>query len=189
MSNLKDKLEQAVKRSPEFEKLKDNVTMTVTGEGLRVELIESEKGMFFESGRPDPSELGRELIERLAQELGKLPNEILIEGHTDAKTFVGRGGYSNWELSSDRANAARRLMEGDGLRPNQVKQACADSPIRAYAIREHPDSASNRRVSVIVRYQQAITENQPPGEKSEKKEGEEKKVPEGKKEHKGVAPA
>ncbi len=171
MSSLKEKLEQAVKRSPEFEKLKDNVTMTVTGEGLRVELIESEKGMFFESGKPDPSQLGRELIERLAQELGKLPNDILIEGHTDAKPFVGRGGYSNWELSSDRANAARRLMDAGGLRSNQVVQVrgFADQSLRDT---EHPDSASNRRVSVIVKYQHATAENQPPEEKEEKKEGE-----------------
>ena len=87
---LKDKLEQALKKSPEFEKLKDYVQMSVTGEGLRVELMESEKGMFFESGSPDdPTEVGQELIESLARELGKLPNDLLIEGHTDAEPFSG----------------------------------------------------------------------------------------------------
>jgi chemotaxis protein MotB len=153
MSQLKEKLEQAVKRSPEFDKLKDNVAMTVTGEGLRVELIESERGMFFESGKPEPSDLGRELIERLAKELGKMPNDILIEGHTDAKPFTGRGEYSNWELSTDRANAARKLMNAGGLRPKQIVQVrgFADESLRD---KEHPDSASNRRISVIVRYQQ-----------------------------------
>ncbi len=69
MSKLKEKLEQAVKNSPEFEKLKDYVKMSVTGEGLRVELIESEKGMFFESGSAKPSEAARELIRSLAEEL------------------------------------------------------------------------------------------------------------------------
>ena len=169
MSKLKEKLEQAVKRSPEFEKLKDHVLMSVTGDGLRVELIESESGLFFESGSPNPTKAGDELILRLTEELKKLPNEVLIEGHTDSRPFVGRGEYSNWELSTDRANAARRLMESDGIRPNQIVQVrgFADRNLRD---REHPDAADNRRISVIVRYQQGVAGDVPPaGEPSAKK--------------------
>jgi chemotaxis protein MotB len=152
MDSLKDQLEQALKRSPEFEKLKDYVQMSVTGEGLRVELLESEKGMFFESARPVPTDAGRELLLRLAEQLRSLPNDLLIEGHTDSKPFGGRPDYSNWELSSDRANAARRILESAGLRPGQIVQ------VRGFADhnprdRDHPEAASNRRVSVIVRYQ------------------------------------
>jgi chemotaxis protein MotB len=152
MDHLKDQLEQALKKSPEFEKLKDYVQMSVTGEGLRVELLESEKGMFFESASPMPTGIGRELIMRLTEQLRGLPNDLLIEGHTDSRPFGGRADYSNWELSSDRANAARRLMESGGLRPGQIVQ------VRGFADhnprdRDHPDAASNRRVSVIVRYQ------------------------------------
>ena len=155
MDKLKDKLENAIKQRPELEKLKDYVQMSVTGEGLRVELLESEKGMFFDSGSARPTNLGEEMILRLAEELGKMPNDILIEGHTDARPFAARKDYSNWELSTDRANAARRLMDGHGLRPSQIKQ------VRGFAQqnlrdKQHPDSASNRRVSVIVRYQNAV---------------------------------
>ena len=151
MANLKEELEQALKKSPEFEKLKDYVQMSVTGEGLRVELIESEKGVFFQSGSPVPTAAGRDLIIQLAGHLGKLENDLLIEGHTDARPFGGKTDYSNWELSADRANAARRLMETNGVRPGQVIQ------VRGFASqnlrdRDNPDSASNRRVSVIVRY-------------------------------------
>src|SRR5580698_7789404 len=71
MSKLKDKLEQAMKKSPEFDKLKNYVQMSVTGEGLRVEMIENEKGIFFDSGSGRPTATGRELIERLAEELKK----------------------------------------------------------------------------------------------------------------------
>lgn len=154
MANLKNMLEAALKKSPEFEKLKDYVQMSVTGEGLRVELLESEKGVFFESASPVPSGLGKELVVRLAEQLGKLPNHLLVEGHTDSRPLVGRPGYSNWELSSDRANAARRLMEESGAREGQVVQ------VRGFAAqnlrdKEHPEAASNRRVSVIVRYQNA----------------------------------
>jgi chemotaxis protein MotB len=175
MQTLKDDLQQAMKRSPEFEKLKDYVQMSVTGEGLRIELLESEQGMFFQSGKPSPSDLGEEMIIRMAEQLGQLPNQLLIEGHTDAKPFGKTGGdYSNWELSTDRANAARRIMEAHGLRPGQVLQVrgFADQNLRDAA---NPEAASNRRVSVIVRYLPAETPPQPAAD-SPKKEADEAPV-------------
>jgi chemotaxis protein MotB len=152
MVNLKEKLQQALKKSPEFEKLKDYVQMSVTGEGLRIEMLESEKGMFFESGSAEPSPLGREMILQLAQQLSSLPNDLVIEGHTDAKPYAGKADYSNWELSADRANSARRLMEESGVRAGQIAQ------VRGFAShnlrdKQDPAAASNRRISVIVRYQ------------------------------------
>ncbi|MEQ1946940.1 MAG: flagellar motor protein MotB [Bryobacteraceae bacterium] len=154
MVNLKEKLEQAIKQKPEFKKLKDYVQLSVTGEGLRVELLESEKGMFFQSGSASPSEMGEDLINKLADQLVALPNTLLIEGHTDAKAFGGRTNYTNWELSTDRANAARRIIESHSARPGQIVQVrgFADQNLRD---REHPEDAKNRRVSVIVRYQNA----------------------------------
>jgi chemotaxis protein MotB len=87
----------------------------------------------------------------MARELGKLPNDILVEGHTDARPFAGDGRYTNWELSADRANSARRLMQANGIRAHQVVQVrgYADQNLRR---RDDPNDASNRRVSVIVRY-------------------------------------
>jgi chemotaxis protein MotB len=151
MQQLKQKLQQAMKEMPKFEEIKDQVRIAVTGEGLRVELLETDKGMFFQSGNAQPSENGKEILLSLAKEMGKLPNEILIEGHTDSKPFNNRANYSNWELSADRANAARRIMEADGLRPGQVKQVrgFADQNLRKP---EDPENASNRRVSVIVKF-------------------------------------
>jgi len=169
MGELKDKLEQALKKSPEFEKIKDYVQMSVTGEGLRVEMMESEKGIFFQSGNGKPSEEGRELIEKLAGELKKLPNGLMIEGYTDAKPFTN-GDYSNWELSADRANAARRVMEAAGLPHGRVVQ------VRGFADQhlhdpEHPEAASNRRISVIVRYQDVVEAPEPePAKAAEKSE-------------------
>jgi len=151
MSKLKEKLEQAMKQMPKFEQMKDNVELTITSEGLRVELIESAKGMFFESGNARPTGNGEDLLVRLAKELGALPNPIVIEGHTDAAPYSGARDYSNWELSADRANAARRLMEESGLQPAQVKQVrgFADQRLRTPA---EPTNPANRRVSVIVQY-------------------------------------
>lgn len=183
IKDLKERIEHALKRSPEFEKFKDYIQMSVTGEGIRVELMESEKGVFFESGKPEPSAVGRELLNTLADELAKLPNCVLIEGHTDAKPFAGRGEYSNWELSADRANAARRLM-GPVMRSDQITQVrgFADQDLQD---KEHPQAASNRRISVIVRYQspppdaaeEKISEldSAGQGKKSEEKKAEDKK--------------
>jgi chemotaxis protein MotB len=152
MKNLQEKIQQALMTVPNFRALKDHVEITITSDGLRIELLETEAGIFFESGRAAPTSSGIELLTHLAAELGKLPNSILIEGHTDAKPFASSGSYSNWELSADRANSARKLMVASGLREEQVGQ------VRGFAERQlrHPDeptAASNRRVSVIVQYQ------------------------------------
>jgi chemotaxis protein MotB len=151
MEKLKEKIESTVRAMPHFQALKNNVDMTVTGEGLRLELLESETGMFFESGNATPTGQANELLAKLAEELGKLQNHIVIEGHTDARPFSRPGTYDNWELAVDRANAARRLMQTLGVRDNQIKQVrgYADQHLRIPA---DPNNAANRRISVIVQY-------------------------------------
>lgn len=151
MSNLKEKLKSAIKLIPHFEQLKGNVEFTITEEGLRIELIENSKGIFFESGKPEPSPIGKELLSALSTELGRIPNRILIEGHTDAQPYTDATEYSNWELSADRANSARRLMERAGLAPSQVVQirGYADQDLRD---KENPTDPGNRRVTIIIRY-------------------------------------
>jgi len=91
------------------------------------------------------------LLTLLAVELGKVPNSISVEGHTDARPFSGKNIYSNWELSSDRANAARRLMQQSGFRPDQVTQVrgFADQRLRNA---KDPFDPANRRISIIVQY-------------------------------------
>ncbi len=172
MPKLKEELQKAVRKMVDFEKLQNHLEMTVTAEGLRIELLESEKGMFFESGKPNPTADGKDLLITLAKELGKLPNKISIEGHTDSKPYAGKGEYSNWELSTDRANAARRLMESDGLTPNQVVQVrgYADQRLR---VANDPLDPSNRRISVIVQYVEktkAAPDDTPPKEAAPKAE-------------------
>jgi len=156
MPKLMEELERAIHAIPNFEKLKDQIEMTLTPEGLRIELLETETGTFFDVGSPAPNVNGKELLTLLAHELGKLPNHLSIEGHTDSKPYTGGREYGNWELSTDRANAARRLMQHDGVRGDQVTQ------VRGYADqmprkKGEPLDASNRRISVIVQN----LENQP----------------------------
>lgn len=151
MDQLKQKLEAAMKELPQIEQLKKNVEMTVTNEGLRIELLEKEGGLFFESGSPKPSAKGAELLHLLAVQLSKLPNPLLIEGHTDAKPYASSNGYSNWELSADRANSARRLLTESGIAMERIGQ------VRGFADRRLRDKQNtfnpeNRRISVLVQY-------------------------------------
>jgi len=151
MEEIKDQLEKKIREVPDFEKLKNNIDLTVTNEGLRIELTESATGTFFDSGSTKISSDGTELLDALASELGKLPNSIAMEGHTDSKPYSSGSTYTNWELSTDRANAARRLMLLHGIRADQVTQVrgFADQRLRK---KEDPLDPSNRRISLIVQY-------------------------------------
>ena len=150
MPKLKEQLQQAMKQMSDFERLKSHIEMTVTTEGLRIELSESATGTFFDSGSAKLNEDGAGLLVTLAQELGKLPNKLSIEGHTDSRPYAPSATYGNWELSADRANAARRVMQASGFGPtDQPGRGFADQRLRKP---ETPLDPSNRRISLIVQY-------------------------------------
>ena len=150
LQKLKDKLEQEIKARKELEKLSKQIEITITPEGLRIELIEGKDGTFYEIGSARLSASGQELLALLAAELKTMPNSLLIEGHTDATPYSSDAGYSNWDLSADRANSARRLMQADGVRVNQVTQVrgYADQMLR---VKANPFDPSNRRISILVK--------------------------------------
>jgi chemotaxis protein MotB len=176
MEELKEQLQKAIREVPIFDKLKNNIDMTVTNEGLRIELTESAAGTFFDSGSAKISSDGAELLDALAEELGKLPNRLAFEGHTDSKPYVEGSSYGNWELSTDRANAARRLMTQKGIRTDQVTQVrgFADQRLRK---KDAPLDPSNRRISMIVQYldKKPQEEPAPEGDAKEGKGGSEEK--------------
>jgi chemotaxis protein MotB len=162
MKKIKEALENQIKSLPDFEKLKSHIDMTITSEGLRIELTEGEKSTFFESGSAVPSSTGKELLIALAEEVGKLPNHVSIEGHTDSQPYSGGlAAYSNWELSVDRANSARRIMSASGLAAGQISQVrgFADQQPRAG---KQPDDSANRRISLIVEYIEKRTSDAEP---------------------------
>ena len=154
--DLENQLRQALERVPEFQSLRDNVKFSVTGEGLRIDLLENEQGLFFISGSPLPTASGESLLNALAVELARMPNRIVVEGHTDARPFrkaTPQAGYSNWELAADRANAARRLLHQYGVRREQIVEVRGFADQRPFN-QGDPDDARNRRVSVVVRFAQ-----------------------------------
>ena len=163
MGQLKEELQGTIAKTAMIDKLKNQIEMTITAEGLRIELMEADKAVFFPSAVSEPNENGREILSALAHELGKIPNTISIEGHTDATPFARNDNYGNWELSTERSNAARRVMGRNGLRPNQVTEVrgFADQRLRNA---KKPNDASNRRISLIVHYtvQPDPEEDKPP---------------------------
>jgi chemotaxis protein MotB len=155
---LKKKIEEAIRKMNDLRALQNQIQITITPEGLRIELLETKDGTFFDTGSARLNANGKELLEMLAGQLGDLPNRVSIEGHTDAQPYASKDGYGNWDLSSDRANAARRVMQGTGLRDNQVSQVrgYADQKLR---VPSNPLDPSNRRISLIVQY---LTPDAPP---------------------------
>jgi len=149
LRQLAEQIRQQVREVPALAEIAEHVEIEVTEEGLRVQLLEDSSGVFFETGSATPRSAGAELLKFLGQKLGSLPNAVVIEGHTDARPYHRADGYSNWELSVDRANAARRIMEEGGLNDAQIQQ------VRGWADRklrdpEHPEADSNRRVTVTM---------------------------------------
>ena len=152
LRKLKENLQNSIHRIDPVDKLKNQIEITITDEGLRIELMESAKGTFFQLGSSRPTPALKDLLQVLSTELGSLPNRISIEGHTDSKPYSQKNTYDNWDLSSDRANEARRMMQSEGVRKDQISQVrgFADQRLR---LPDHPDDPSNRRISLIVQYQ------------------------------------
>ncbi len=142
-------LREALQKVPALKALEDRIEITVTAEGLRIELLENEKNSFFAVGSAQLLPETVELLGVIAKELSPLGNKVALEGHTDSRPYGSRNGYTNWDLSTDRANSARRAMEGHGLREGQVDaiRGFADTRLR------YPDDSldpRNRRISIVV---------------------------------------
>lgn len=150
LEEVKKRIEEMIAQLPEIQKLKDQVLLEITSEGLRIELLEREDSHFFDIGSANLKPETKKILNLIAQELGRLPNQVTIEGHTDARPY-GSQNYTNWELSTDRANAARRFMGTSGLKPGQLfaVRGFADRHLRNS---QDPLDFQNRRVSIIVMF-------------------------------------
>ncbi len=138
-----------LKENPSFERLRNQIEVQMTAEGLRVQLIESAGESFFERGSAELKPFTKQLLAMVAAEIGRLPNRVIIEGHTDAFQYADGAAYTNWELSVDRCNSARRWMKENGLRFDQIAE------VRGYAdtqpkVKESPGDPRNRRIAIIV---------------------------------------
>jgi chemotaxis protein MotB len=150
LEEVKKRITEIIAQLPELSRLKDQVALEITDEGLRIELLDLDNSHFFDLGSANLKAETQKLLKLVAQELGKVPNRITVEGHTDSLPY-GSKNYTNWELSADRANAARRLLESTGTGVGQI------TSVRGYADRQlrypnEPNNVQNRRVSIIVMF-------------------------------------
>jgi len=150
-----EKLMQMIAAIPDLSKYKDQIEIKLTKDGLRIELIEQAEGLFFDIGSARLKPDALQLLKLIASRIGTFPNDVVIEGHTDGRPYT-RSGYNNWDLSTDRANSARRVIEESGIRERQI------TSVNGYADRrlknpEKPLDYSNRRVTILVAFSAALT--------------------------------
>lgn len=127
------------------------VKLEIVREGLRIELLDKSESFFFDLGTATLKPEAQSILAVIAEELQKLPNKIIIEGHTDARPYSRADGYSNFELSAERANSARRLLVSRGVDSKRIDEVrgCADSRLKNPA---DPYDVTNRRISIIVKF-------------------------------------
>jgi chemotaxis protein MotB len=148
LARAEARLREALRQLPEFGKLGKQIEITLTEEGLRIELLEAGESTFFDSGSAAPRPETHRILSVIARELGPLSNDVVLEGHTDSRPYANDASYGNWELSADRANAARRLMERAGLSPGKVRAVRGLAATRPRI--ENTLDPRNRRVSIVV---------------------------------------
>jgi chemotaxis protein MotB len=149
-----DRLMQMIAAIPDLIKFKDQIEIKITKDGLRIELIEQAEGLFFDIGSARLKPDAMQLLRLIASRIGTFPNDVVIEGHTDSRPYT-RSGYNNWDLSTDRANSARRVIEEGGIRERQI------TSVNGYADRrlKNPDKPldyANRRVTILVAFSTSL---------------------------------
>lgn len=156
-TKLAEKIKNELSKKIQLDKLKNQITIEIVKEGMRIELLESRDAFFFDIGTAKMKPEAEEILSVLGSAIGKLPNHLILEGHTDSRPYAATDGYTNFELSSDRANTARRILIGKGVDEEHIDQ------VRGYANRmlrntNDPYDIKNRRISIIVKFEGTISE-------------------------------
>lgn len=146
---IQDRLQEKLESAPDLGSMAQHVQVEMTADGLRISLIEDSAGVFFEVGSAVPRPKVSALFQLFGSELANLPFAVRVEGHTDAQPYAAAGGYGNWELSTDRAHAARKLLARGGLGPEQVREVSGHAD-RDLLDPVHPTHPSNRRVTITL---------------------------------------
>jgi chemotaxis protein MotB len=150
LEDLKRKVEEKISLSQKLAPMSGQLRMDMTADGLRIQIVDDRNRPMFDSGSAVVKPYMRELLHEIGAVLVEVPNKLTLEGHTDATPYAsGERGYSNWELSSDRANASRRELLQGGMpdaRVLRVQGLASSVPLRP----DDPPAETNRRISIIV---------------------------------------
>ncbi|MGO2502409.1 MAG: flagellar motor protein MotB [Cobetia marina] len=152
-ANIRDEIDsimsQQMREDPSLAELREQLQIELAAEGLRIQITDSDQHPMFALGSKQPSAQLSQLLSLLAPILARLPNHLSITGHTDNRPFVGEGGYGNWELSTDRANVARRVLVAHGLAVDRIVRVVGMGS-RISLDSQDPQAAVNRRISLMV---------------------------------------
>lgn len=146
---LLQELQNKVDENPQLQRFKDQILFEITQDGLRIQITDAENRPMFASGSARLQPYFEDILLALTDTIAAVPNKISISGHTDAKPFVGRGDYGNWELSADRANAARRVLVAGGYHEEQVARVVGYGSSALFD-RQDPLNPVNRRIDIVV---------------------------------------
>jgi chemotaxis protein MotB len=150
LKDLKGRLEAAIENSPTLRVFKNQIKVELTPEGLRVQIVDEQNRPMFDIGSATLKDYTREILREIAKVLNDVPNRLSLSGHTDAKPYAGgERGYSNWELSVDRANASRRELVAGGIDEKKILRVVGMGPALLLD-KDHPFNPQNRRISIIV---------------------------------------
>ncbi|MBQ0929715.1 flagellar motor protein MotB [Ideonella sp. 4Y16] len=155
LEELKNTIEQRMAGSEKFKAISSQVRLDMTRDGLRIQIVDDQNRPMFDSGSAVVKPYMRELLRAIGELLGEVPNLLTLEGHTDAQPFSGgERGYSNWELSADRANASRRELILGGLEERRVLRVQGLASSQLFD-KDNPNAPTNRRISIIVMNREA----------------------------------
>jgi len=154
LDSLKQDLEEAINASKALNPFKDQLLLDITAEGLRIQIIDKENRPMFDSGSSHLKIYTEAILLEFSKIINKVPNRISLTGHTDATVYSSTRGYTNWELSTDRANASRRALVKGGLDKSKVAKVVGLSSTVLFD-KSNPKSPVNRRISMIVLNRQA----------------------------------
>jgi chemotaxis protein MotB len=147
---VRARVEEAMERNPRLRELRSQVKMDVTADGLRIQIVDDQSRPMFDSGSAVVKPYMRELLAEIARALNEVDARITLTGHTDSSPFVGgERGYSNWELSADRANASRRELVAAGMDERKILRVVGLGSVLPYDTAQ-PSAPVNRRISIVV---------------------------------------
>jgi chemotaxis protein MotB len=149
LESLMEELREAIDKSQALEPFKDQLLLDITPEGLRIQIVDKQNRPMFDLGKSNLKDYTTYILREVARYLNTVPNRISLSGHTDNKPFVGTRGYTNWELSADRANAARRALLEGGLEAQKVSRVVGLASSVLFD-KQSPYNPINRRISIIV---------------------------------------
>jgi len=149
LNALNEELEYAIDTIPALTAFKDQLYLEITDEGLRIQIVDKDKRPMFDVGSAVLKSYAKKILRQLAPLLDSVPNKISLSGHTDSTRYMTQTGYSNWELSSDRANASRRELVGAGISSGKINRVVGLASKVPFDV-EKPFAPINRRIAIIV---------------------------------------